>query len=126
MPNFNHLTIADAMAVLFRVEAMDTRRKRGGSSHKLSSLFGKLKTAQQAEIARYGIERHLYYCRKANTAISPMALAEIIRDASNGINQAEQNEIEAREVRELKRPLPISSLFGIHTLRRVGRKPALS
>lgn len=126
MQKFNRLSVADVMRVLFRIEGLNTGLKGGGSSHKLSAAFARITNTDNIEIARYGIERHLYYAKRCGTGVSVNALYEIIKDAESGMNYAEQNEIEAQEVRKLNSGIMPNKLFYEHLLRRVARKVAQS
>ena len=119
MHTFNNLSLSNLVIVLGEIE-QSMEVKRGGSAHRLLARFARISDPDNIELARYGIERHLYYCEKAGTAYDIHAIAEIITDAQNGESIARDNERDIAQARYL--PIDIAVLSsGL-----IAHKPAMA
>ena len=88
MSKFNTLTNLDIERKIYEVEI---NQHRSSPYYRASLLIGFLKLSQsQQELARYGIERHLYYCDKNGNGYDFSAILEIIQDAKRNISIAKE------------------------------------
>lgn len=92
MQSFNSLTYKDIIEILFEYDS-----GRDDGQHGVIAQFRRLPDERAFEMARYGIERYVYYSRKLGTRIDPVALTEIIKDARKHISIAMILENEKRE-----------------------------
>jgi hypothetical protein len=96
MRKFNTLTLIDVQRELYLIDSQ-SRKENSHYSFCLSSLFQRLlykNNNNLIEFARYGIERHFYYCKRTDCFYDADAIREIIYDAMNGQTQAFSNEID--------------------------------
>ena len=84
---FNSFTANEIICKLHTIEQSSRYR-----SYLVSSFL--TLTPIQHDLAKYGIERHLYYCEKLKIEPSTSALREIIMDARHGMSIARENQID--------------------------------
>lgn len=94
MINFNKLTTIDIQRKLYFLDC--SHKTQTGMRTRLLALFQHIlnKEMRVQELARYGIERHFYYCDKYELPYDVDAVREIIYDAMKGISQALANQQE--------------------------------
>jgi hypothetical protein len=85
MPNFNKLTINEVSRRLFAVDR--EYEQEAGCRIRLLNLFMRLSDHGQ-EVARYGLERHFYYCDKSKVQYDVDAIRDIIYDAMQNKSMA--------------------------------------
>jgi hypothetical protein len=81
---FNQLTISQ---ILIHLHEAEIGLKHTKYPKKLVKPFLAL-SGDQMELARFGIERHIYYCKRNDTAIEFHTYYEIIMDAKNDLSFA--------------------------------------